>query len=47
MVAGGHMSEAPKCMTYWSVVARDNVRIAQTLASLNGLQVKAGDATTA
>ena len=43
MVAGGHMTETPKCMTYSSVVARDTVRIALTLASLNGLEVKAGD----
>ena len=43
MVAGGHMTETPKCMTYLSVVACDSVHIALTLASLNGLEVKAGD----
>ena len=43
LVAGGHMTEAPKCITYSSVVQRDTVRIALTMASLNKLQVKAGD----
>ena len=43
LVAGGHMTEAPKCITYSSVVQRDTVRIALTIASLNKLQVKAGD----
>jgi len=47
MVAGGHMTETPKCMTYSSVVARDTVRIALTLAALNGLEVKAGDVMNA
>ena len=28
MVAGGHMTETPKCMTYSSVVARDTVHFA-------------------
>ena len=43
MVAGGHMTETPASMTYASVVSRDSVRIALTMAALNGLQVKAGD----
>ena len=43
MVAGGHMTETPSSMTYSSVVSRDSVRIALTIASLNDLQVKAGD----
>ena len=30
LVAGGHMTEAPKCMTYSSVVSRETVRIALT-----------------
>ena len=44
LVAGGHMTETPKCMTYSSVVSRDTVRIAMTLAALNELDVKAGNA---
>ena len=40
MVAGGHMTEMPKCMTYSSVVARDTVRIALTLHLSMGLKSK-------
>ena len=47
LVAGGNASEAPKCMTYSSVVSRESVRIALTLASLNELEVKAGDVENA
>ena len=47
LVAGGHMTETPKCMTYSSVVARDTVRLALLLASLNDLEVKAGDVMNA
>jgi hypothetical protein len=43
LVAGGNSTETPKCMTYSSVVSRESVRIALTLASLNALEVKAGD----
>jgi hypothetical protein len=43
MVAGGHMTETPASMTYASVVSRESVRCALTLAALNDLQVKAGD----
>jgi ribosomal protein L31E len=39
-VAGGHMTEAPATITYASVVSRESVRIALTLAALNGLEVK-------
>jgi hypothetical protein len=35
MVAGRHMTSAPTIMTYPSVVSRETVRIALTLASLN------------
>ena len=42
LVAGGHMTETPKCMTYSSVVGRETVRIALTIAALNKLQVKGG-----
>ena len=35
MVAGGHVTEPPASMTYASVVSRDSVRIALTVAALN------------
>ena len=41
------MTETPKCMTYSSVVGRETVRIALTIAALNDLQVKAGDVINA
>ena len=41
LVAGGHMVEA--CLTYVSVVSRESVRIALTLAALNDLEVKTSD----
>ena len=47
IVAGGNMTETPKCMTYSSVVGRETVRIALTIAALNDLQVKAGDVMNA
>lgn len=43
LVAGGHMTEAPAVMTYASVVSRETVRIALTIAALNDLEVKASD----
>ena len=43
LAAGGHMIETPKCQTYSSVVSRETVRIALTIAALNDLEVKAGD----
>jgi hypothetical protein len=39
MVAGGHVTETPSTLTYSSVVSRDSVRIALTIAALNGLKV--------
>jgi len=39
MVAGGHVTDVPHSMTYSSVVSRDSVRIAFTIAALNGLKV--------
>ena len=42
-VAGGHMTKAPATITYASVVSHESVRIALTLAALNGLQVKTAD----
>ena len=47
LVAGGHMTETPKCMTYSSVVGRETVRIALAIAALNNLQAKAGDVINA
>ena len=41
------MTETPKCMTYSSVVGRETVSIALTIAALNNLQVKAGDVMNA
>ena len=46
-VAGGHMTKAPSAMTYASVVSRETIRIALTIAALNGLQVKCGDVMNA
>jgi hypothetical protein len=43
MVAGRHMTGAPTIMTYASVVSRETVRIALTIAALNDLEVKAAD----
>ena len=43
MVAGGHTTEAPSSITYSSVVSRDSVRIALTIAALNNLDVLACD----
>ena len=38
-VAGGHLRDDPTTITYSSVVSRDLVRIALTIAELNGLDV--------
>jgi hypothetical protein len=43
LVAGGHMTETPATLTYSSVVSRESVRIALTLAALNDLEVKTAD----
>jgi Reverse transcriptase (RNA-dependent DNA polymerase) len=43
MVAGGHVTEPPASITYASVVARDSIRVALTMAALHDLEVKAGD----
>ena len=42
-VAGGHTTEAPATLTYASVVSRETVRIALTLAALNDLDIKVSD----
>ena len=46
-VAGGHMTETPATLTYASVVSRESVRIALTLAALNDLEVKTADIQSA
>lgn len=43
LVAGGHMTEPPKESVYSSVVSRDSVRIAFTLAALNDLEIMSAD----
>jgi hypothetical protein len=41
MVADGHRTKTPAALTYSSVVSRDSVRIALTIAALNDLSVLA------
>jgi hypothetical protein len=43
LVAGGHMTEAPPTITYASVVSRETVCLALTIAALNDLKVEVGD----
>ena len=43
LVGGGHMTEAPSLITYSSVVSRDSIRIALTIAAFNGLDLLACD----
>jgi hypothetical protein len=43
LVAGGHTTKTPAALTYSSVVSRDSVRIALTVAALNGLDILACD----
>jgi hypothetical protein len=47
MVAGGHMTGVPTIMTYASVVSRETICIALTLAALNDLEVKVADTLNA
>jgi len=42
-VAGGHQVDTPSHMTYASVVSRETVRIALTMAALQDLEVKTSD----
>jgi hypothetical protein len=42
-VADGHKTKTPAAMTYSSVVSRDSVRIALTIAALNDLDIMACD----
>jgi len=43
LVADGHKTKLPASITYSSVVSRDSVRIALTIASLNSLHISACD----
>jgi hypothetical protein len=43
LVAGGHRTKAPARITYASVVSRETVHLALTIASLNDLEIKVGD----
>ncbi len=43
LVAGGHLTKAPATITYASVVSRETVCLALTVASLNDLEVKVGN----
>ena len=47
LVAGGHRTKAPATIIYASVVSRDTVCLALTIASLNDLEVKVGDVLNA
>ena len=46
-VAGGHMVDTEPALTYASVVSRESVRIAFTMAALHDLEIKAGDVQNA
>ena len=47
-VCGGHTTNpAPKIQTYASVVSRESVRIAFTLAALNELDIQSADVSNA
>ena len=43
LVGGGHLTDEPSSLTYSSVVSRDSVRIAFTIAALNDLDVLTAD----
>jgi hypothetical protein len=47
LVAGGHLTDTPLAKTYASVVSREMVCIALTVAALNSLDVKTGDVMNA
>ena len=42
-VAGGHTTDTPSSITYYSVVSRDSIRIAFTLAALNNVEIRTAD----
>ncbi len=43
LLAGGHWTKAPATITYASVVSRETMCLALTIASLNDLEIKVGD----
>ncbi len=43
LVAGGHWTDTPATITYASVVSRETLCLALTIASLNDLEVKVED----
>ena len=43
LVAGGHTTATPNTLTYYSIVSRDSMRIAFTIAALYNLSVLACD----
>ena len=47
LVAGGHMTDPPAAATYASVVSRESVRLALTIAALNDLDILAADVKNA
>jgi hypothetical protein len=47
LVAGGHVTDPPAIITYASVVSRESVRIALTIAALNDLDVMVADISNA
>jgi hypothetical protein len=47
LVAGGHQTEAPATITYSSVISRETVRIAPTVAALSDLEAKVSDVENA
>jgi len=46
-VAGGHMTKPPAAITYSSTVARDSIRLAFFIATLNNLDILAADINNA
>ena len=47
LVTGGHMIKAPAAVIYASVVSRETVRIALTIAAPNEIEAKCGDVMNA
>ncbi len=47
LVDGRHVTDAPAAMTYASIVSCEMVHIALTIAALNSLEVKTGNAVHA
>ncbi len=47
LMAGGHQTKASATITYVSMVSRETVRLALSIASLNDLEVEVGDVLNA